>query len=90
MVKWWWLWWWWSSDGKYVVTWICLSLKLQNIGKVDKAKLIEVGQKYVLPLFGEKARSAVVCHSEKAEEIRNGLEALGLPLTVQVGILLSI
>ena len=56
----------------------------QNIGKVDKESLIEIGKKYVLPLFCETARSAVVCSSEKAEEIRVGLEGMGLPLDIQV------
>lgn len=51
---------------------------------MDKDKLIEAGRKYVMPLFSEKARSAVVCHSEKADEIKNGLESMGLPLDVQV------
>lgn len=51
---------------------------------MDKDKLIEAGRKYVLPLFGEKARSAVVCSAEKAEEIKKGLEEMGLALDVQV------
>lgn len=38
----------------------------------------------MLPLFGEKARSAVVCSAEKAEEIKKGLEDMGLALDVQV------
>lgn len=51
---------------------------------MDKESLIAAGRKYVLPLFSEKARSAVVCHSEKAEEIKTGLATMGLPLDVQV------
>lgn len=59
---------------------------MQRIGKVDKASLIEAGRKYVMPLFCEKARSAVVCNSEKAEEIRCGLDSMGLPLDVKVSV----
>lgn len=67
-----------------LITMTLIIIPTQSIGKVDKDKLIEAGRKYVLPLFGEKARSAVVCSSEKAEEIKSGLESMGLPLDVQV------
>lgn len=57
---------------------------VRRIGKVDKSELVEAGKKYVLPLFGEKARAAIVCSSEKAQEIKSGLEGLGIALDVKI------
>lgn len=56
---------------------------VQQVGKVNEADLARVGGKYVKQLFSPKARTAIVCHPDKATDIAAAFNQLGHTLKVE-------
>lgn len=53
------------------------------IGKVSEGDLTRVGSKYVKQLFSPEAKTAIVCHPDKAEDIASAFRQLGHTLKVE-------
>lgn len=47
---------------------------VQKINSVKKEELARVGQKYVAPLFSSKAKTSIVCHPDKCNDIAAAFE----------------
>lgn len=56
---------------------------VQQVGKVTEADLVRVGSKYVKQLFSSEARTAIVCHPDKAVDIASAFNELGHNLKVE-------
>lgn len=56
---------------------------VRQVGKVSEADLARVGSKYVKQLFSSEARTAIVCHPDKAADIASAFNLLGHNLKVE-------
>ncbi|XP_055630740.1 uncharacterized protein C05D11.1-like [Toxorhynchites rutilus septentrionalis] len=56
---------------------------VQQVGKVTEEDLARVGGKYVKQLFSPEARTAIVCHPDKAADIAAAFNQLGHNLKVE-------
>lgn len=56
---------------------------VRQVGKVSEADLARVGSKYVKQLFSSQARTAIVCHPDKAADITSAFNQLGHNLKVE-------
>lgn len=51
-----------------------------QVDKVTKAQLIDVGKKYIPQLFSAAAKTGIVCHPDKVEEITEGFASMNIKL----------
>ncbi|XP_058458892.1 uncharacterized protein C05D11.1-like [Malaya genurostris] len=56
---------------------------VQQIGKVTEDDLVRVGSKYIKQLFSSEARTAIVCHPDKAADIAAAFNQLGHNLKIE-------
>ncbi|EAT39319.1 AAEL008862-PA [Aedes aegypti] len=56
---------------------------VRQVGKVTEADLARVGSKYVKQLFSAEARTAIVCHPDKAADVATAFNQLGHNLKVE-------
>ncbi|KXJ72958.1 hypothetical protein RP20_CCG016849 [Aedes albopictus] len=56
---------------------------VRQVGKVTEADLARVGAKYVKQLFSAEARTAIVCHPDKAADVATAFNQLGHNLKVE-------
>ncbi|XP_039445648.1 uncharacterized protein C05D11.1-like [Culex pipiens pallens] len=63
---------------------------VQRVGKVTETDLARVGAKYVKALFSSEARTAIVCHPDKAADIATAFGQLGHKLEVETSLESSI
>lgn len=59
---------------------------IQRIGKVTVEDMVSVGHKYISQLFTAEARTSIVCHPDKVNQICNDFEKFGFKLTVSTNI----
>ncbi|XP_055593217.1 uncharacterized protein C05D11.1-like [Uranotaenia lowii] len=59
---------------------------VRRVGKVTEEDLARVGAKYVKKLFSAEARTAIVCHPDKAADIAAAFEQLGHHLLVETSL----
>jgi len=55
---------------------------LELIDKVNREELVNVGLKYLAPLFEENTRTTIVCSPAKLGEIKDGFGGIGVALKV--------
>lgn len=63
---------------------------IRQVNSVTIEDMVSVGQKYISQLFTPEARTTIVCHPDKANEIRNEFSGYGFKLTVSTNIETSI
>ncbi|XP_058831479.1 uncharacterized protein C05D11.1-like [Topomyia yanbarensis] len=56
---------------------------VQQVGKVTEADLARVGKKHIKKLFSSEARTAIVCHPDKAADVALAFKQLGHNLKVE-------
>lgn len=64
-----------------------------NIRRIQSTSIddmVAVGEKYVRGLFTTDARTTIVCHSDKAKQIRDVFDSFGFHMTVSTNIEKSI
>lgn len=56
---------------------------VKKVNSVTINDLTKVGEKYVAPLFSNKARISIVCHPDKTSDIKTAFEQMGYPLKLE-------
>ncbi|XP_053684394.1 uncharacterized protein C05D11.1-like [Sabethes cyaneus] len=59
---------------------------VQQVGNVTEADLARVGNKYVRQLFSSDAKTAIVCHPDKAADVAAAFKQLGHNLKVETSL----
>ncbi|XP_055378206.1 uncharacterized protein C05D11.1-like [Condylostylus longicornis] len=54
---------------------------VREVSKIKMEQLKTIGAKYVSPLFSKNAKTAIVCHPDRVQEIANGFASMDRKLT---------
>lgn len=54
---------------------------IRRIREISITDMIKSGKKHVRRLFTQEARTTIVCHSDKAQQVRDSFDKMGFKMT---------
>lgn len=60
--------------------------QIRQVNSVTVEQMVSVGKKYISQLFTPNSRTTIVCHPDKANEIRDEFGTYGFKMTISTNI----